>query len=236
MSGPILVFVELGTGEAAGGADRVSLETLAFARGISEALGGAPVEALLFSGSAAQVAAGLGGYGATLAHVVSDGPMAGGYAPAAWGAALAELAGSRGAVAVIGPGSDRGAEVLAHAAARLGMPLAANVVAVAPGDSWSISRQRWAGSLLEDATLDAPIRCLTMAPHAAPANVRPGAAAASVVPFGPATSPADLVVRVTGHEAPSAGSVSLADAKVVVGGGRGVGSADAFSKLEELAD
>ncbi|MES2209824.1 MAG: electron transfer flavoprotein subunit alpha/FixB family protein [Chloroflexota bacterium] len=238
MSGPILVFVELGSGEAvgdgAGGADRVSLETLAFARSLAEGLGGAAVEALLF-GAAAGVAGGLGAHGAATAHIVTDAAIAGAYAPAAWGAALAELAGSRGAAAVIGPGTDRGAEVLAHAAARLGMPLAANVIAATPGASWSVTRQRWAGSLLEDATLDAPIRLLTMAPHAVAVDERAGARPAAIAPLTPTIDAADLVVRVTGHEPPAKGSVSLTDAKVVVGGGRGVGSAAAFSELEELA-
>ncbi len=250
MSGPILVLVELGAGDAAGSADRVSLETLAFARSLSgglgrapeglggapEGLGGAPIEALVFGSDAGGVAASLGAHGAATTHVVTDESIGGAYAPAAWGAALAELAGARGAVAVIGPGTDRGAEVLAHAAARLGMPLAANVISATPGESWSVVRQRWAGSLLEDAALDAPIRCLTVAPHAVAVDGRAGAAATTVVPFVPTISAADLVVRVTGHEPPSKGSISLTDAKVVIGGGRGVGSAAAFSELEELAD
>ena len=235
MSGPILVFVELGTGDAAGEADRVSLETLAMARGLAAGLGGAPVEALLFGAGAAAVASGLGAHGVVTAHVVAEPAIAGAYAPGAWGAALAVLATTRGAAAVLAPGSERGAEVLAHAAARLGLPLAANVLTVTPGDSWMLSRQRWAGSLIEDATLDAPIRLLTMAPHAVPVDERAGSAAAVVSTFAPSVAPADLVVRVTGHEAPAAGSVSLADAKVVVGGGRGVGSSAAFSELEELA-
>jgi electron transfer flavoprotein alpha subunit len=235
MSAPILAFVELGTGDAAGEADRVSLETLGLARSLAAALGGVPVEALLFGPAVDAVAAGLGAHGVATAHVVSNASIAAAYAPPAWGAALAELATARGATVVIGPGTDRGAEVLAHAAARLGMPLAANVLSVAPGASWSLTRQRWAGSLLEDAALDAPIRCLTMAPHAVGVEERAGSPAAIVVPFAPEVSPADLAVRVTGHEAPAAGTVSLADAKVVVGGGRGVGSAAAFSEIEELA-
>jgi electron transfer flavoprotein alpha subunit len=235
MSGPILVFVELGSGDAAGEADRVSLETLAFARGISGSLGGAPVEAVLFGRDAAPVAGELGSHGVVTAHVVSDPAIADSYAPAAWGASLAALATGRGAAVVLAPGSDRGAEVLAHAAARLGLPLAANVLSVTPDDTWRLSRQRWAGSLIEDATLDAPIRLLSMAPHAMAVDERAGASAPSVIPFAPSLSPADLVVRVGGHEAPAAGSVSLADARVVVGGGRGVGSAAAFAELEELA-
>jgi electron transfer flavoprotein alpha subunit len=231
MSGPVLVFVEVAAGEA----DRVSLETLALVRGVAGALGGAPVEALLVGEDAAGVAGSLGAHGVTTAHAVTDPRIAGAYAPGAWGAALAELARARGAVAVVGSGTERGAEVLAHAAARLGMPLAANVVAVTPGDSWRVTRQRWAGSLLEDATLDAPIRCLTIAPHAVPVDEREGVAPAAVAPFAPAVTESDLVVRVTGREAPAAGSISLADAKVVVSGGRGVGSSDGFRIIEELA-
>src|SRR4029077_20867598 len=116
MSGPVLVYVELAGGEA----DRVSLETLAFARALAVGLD-AEVEALLIGGQAAGVAAGLGPQGVATAHVVTGADLAAAYAPGGWGAALAALATARGAAAVIGPGTDRGSEVLAHAAARLGL-------------------------------------------------------------------------------------------------------------------
>jgi electron transfer flavoprotein alpha subunit len=149
-----------------------------------------------------------------------DGP----YAPSAWATAIAERAG--GVDAIVGPGSDRGNEVLAHVAAQLDLPFAANVTEVR-GDE--LTRQRWGGTLLEDARIHADLKLLTAAPFAFAASntvlqaetLRPDVAGA---------------VQVAEHVTPdNGGGVSLADAKVVVSGGRGVGSAEGFAILEELA-
>ena len=51
-----------------------------------------------------------------------------------------------------------------------------------------------------------------------------------------AFSDADLGTRVSRVESTASDRVSLAEAKVVVGGGRGIGSAAAFAMLDELAD
>jgi electron transfer flavoprotein alpha subunit len=229
----VLVFVE----HAAGEADRLSLEALGLAGSIASAVGG-EIEAFVVGPGAADAARRLGAYGVATVHVVDDARLDA-YAPGAWAAALGELIETRTPAAVIAGGSDRGHEVLAHVAARTGRPMAANVVdvGVAAGEPWKLTRQRWAGSLLEDAQLDADVRLLTVAPHVIPIDERAASstAAATIVPFAPAVRDRDLVGRVTGREAPQAGAVSLADAKVVVGGGRGVGSAEAFATLEVLA-
>ena len=156
--------------------------------------------------------------GGEVRAVTVDGP----YAPSAWAAAVVEAAGGDD---VVGPGSDRGNEVLAHVAAQLDLPFAANVTDVR-GDE--LTRIRWGGTLLEEARLHAERKLLTAAPFA----------------FAPATAgdvtvlsaPSDGSPRVVEHVAPdTGGKVSLADAKVVVSGGRGVGSAEGFAILEELA-
>jgi electron transfer flavoprotein alpha subunit len=119
---------------------------------------------------------------------------------------------------------------MAHAAARLDLPLAANCVSAEPGDPWRVVRQRWGGSLLEEATLSGAVKLLTVAQHVVEA-----ADPVPVEPFTPELSEADLAVRVVRREEPPPDTVSLTDARVVVGGGRGVGSAEGFAVLEELA-
>jgi electron transfer flavoprotein alpha subunit len=150
--------------------------------------------------------------------VTIEGP----YAPMGWAQAIVDAA---GADDIVGPGSDRGNEVLAHVAAQLDEPLAANVTDVR-GDE--VTRIRWGGTLLEEARLHGGRRLLTAAPFAfAPAAETP---VTLLAPF-PGNG-----VQVVDRVAPdSGGKVSLADAKVVVSGGRGVGSAEGFAILEELA-
>jgi electron transfer flavoprotein alpha subunit len=175
-----------------------------------------------------------------------------GYAPLAWARALAWLAHAEGMSAVVAAATDRGNEVLAHLGAITGQPMAANCVdaaRTAPGQ-WRLTRLRWAGSLLEDAVLDAEHALLTVAADAVPAlDVVPAPSSAGATePAGPPDAPAvpvlthepeladgDLVVQASESAERTAG-VSLATARVVIGGGRGVGSPEGFAALEELAE
>src|ERR1700728_2511820 len=84
-----------------------------------------------------------------------------GFAPAAWAQTLVDVAAERGATAIVAPGSDRGNEVLAHVAAKLDQPMAANCTALAAGDPLSVTRVRWGGSLLEEAQLHGSPALLT---------------------------------------------------------------------------
>ena len=229
MSGPVLALVEHAGGEA----DRLSLEALALGRQIAEALGG-PLEAVLVGADGRAVAADLGAHGVSRAHVVVSDRMAD-YAPMAWAAALAHVAQAAQSPVVLAAGSDRGDEVMAYLAARMDLPMAANVLDVTSTDPFLLTRQRWAGSLLEDARLDASVRLLTVAPHGVAVDERAGPAAPAIVDVTPALSDTDLRVRVTGHEPRASGGIALGDARVVVGGGRGVGSTAAFAELEDLA-
>jgi electron transfer flavoprotein alpha subunit len=212
-----------------------SLRALTLAR----TLGDPALGAVVFGDSGGVPAAALAGYGVTDVYVIEPAALEG-YAPQAWGRVLAGLAAETGATAVLAAGTDRGHEVLAHVGAITGLPMAANCTVVTPdgGRTHRIVRHRWAGLLLEDAVMEAPVALFTVATDAvAPVPVGVSAetpAAIKVHVHKPELAEADLVVRAA-ESAGRTGGVSLATARVVVGGGRGVGGPDGFAPLEELA-
>jgi electron transfer flavoprotein alpha subunit len=150
------------------------------------------------------------------------------YAPRGWAQAVAAAAQEQSAPFVIGPGSDRGNEVLAHVAAELDQPMAANCVSLTPGDPPSVTRLRWGGSLLEDAAVDGSPVILTVAPHVV--------APIEDAEIAELAAGEDTSVRVQDRITAQNGGISLSDANVVVSGGRGVGSSEGFAVIEELAE
>ncbi|HET9720094.1 MAG TPA: electron transfer flavoprotein subunit alpha/FixB family protein [Solirubrobacteraceae bacterium] len=171
----------------------------------------------------------------TLAALIGDGApdamivSAGTFSPYAWADVLAAEAERTGATAVVGPGTERGNEVMAHLAALLDVPFAANCTQVTPGSPAQVTRVRWGGSLLEEANVYGSPLLVTVAPHSVPTPSEPPAYRSVIADPG---SPVKVVDVVT----PTSSGVSLAEADVVVSGGRGVGSSEGFAVIEELAE
>ncbi len=256
MTQSVVCLVELDGASVA----EASLRALSFA-GSAACAAGTSLTAVTFEAPEPgldALAGQLAGYAITELCVVTS-PALAGYAPAAWARGLQQLARSAPAVAVIAAATDRGSEVLAYLGAMMGLPVAANCISAEPvqpaspetAAGWQLTRQRWAGSLLEDALLEASCALLTVATDAlgepdmqagtdeaaAEAGQAADGSADGSLPvrmFSAELDDADLRVRAV-ESAEQGGGLSLATARVVVGGGRGVGGPDGFGPLEELA-
>ena len=185
--------------------------------------------ALALSGRAAAA-------GAAVVYVANH-PMLTDFGPEAVGETIVQLIGAASPDAVMAVGTSRGNEILAQIAARMDLPFVANCMSVTPGDgAWSITRIQWGGSLLEDTTLvtDGP-KLLTYGHHAVLAEAAPAPGAGIVEEFTPDLDGSLARTIVVDRDVQQAG-VTLSTASVVVSGGRGVGSAEGFEQLEELAD
>lgn len=224
----VLVYLE----HADGTVDEPSLQALTLARAYS---GDGGLQAVVASNTVLQApTSALAGHGVELLHVAEAEAFAS-YAPGAVAEAIVEVAGRIGATAVVGPGTERGNEVFAHVAALLDLPLAANCVSASASEAGAeVTRVRWGGSLLEVARVHAATVLLTVQPHAVAIDTT-DAAAPAVEGFAPELSEPAHALRVVDRVGEATGGISLADAKVVVSGGRGAGSAEGFGMLEELA-
>jgi electron transfer flavoprotein alpha subunit len=178
----------------------------------------------------------LGAYGANSVHVAEN-DLLSVFGPEAWGHALALAIEELDPDVVLASGTSKGNEVLAMAAARLDLPFVANCMSLpaelADDDEVELTRVQWGGSLLEEAKLEAATRIVSIVHH--------GVEAESVA--GPAADTNTISMdidgtyartQVVGREMAEAG-VTLATAPIVFGGGRAVGSAEAFAPLEECA-
>ena len=213
----------------------VSREALTFARQLGE-----PVRAVVVGGPAAPVAEQLGRYGVEAAYEVT-GDAFGAYAPAAWAAALQAAvqatAMDGGASAVVATGTPRGNEILAHVACRLGVAMAANVVAVESREPLVVSRQVLGGAAVEEMRLAGSPAVFSVAGHAVEEQPADVPVACAVRPLEVPVADTDLAARVVRTEVgESADAGTLKSAKVVVGAGRGVGGPDGFRDVIELTE
>jgi electron transfer flavoprotein alpha subunit len=224
----LLVILEHDRGELV----EAAREAMTFGRTLAEKMGTSLEAALIGTDDDALVAT-AGRFGAETVHtcthtVLSD------YGPDAVGAVVAQMIETLSPDAVLACGSDRGNEVMAHAAALLDAPFVANCTDVDPGGSWSMTRVQWGGSLLEDVTLTAEVPLLTCGLHAVAAEPG-GSSEPDVEPFEADLDITHAMTIVRDRVVQEAG-VTLPTAPVVVGGGRGVGSESGFEPLQELAD
>jgi electron transfer flavoprotein alpha subunit len=151
---------------------------------------------------------------------------------------LARLAADRDVSYLLLPSSSDGKDLAGLLHGLQEWPVLSNVSSVAwQGDGPVVEMSAWGGRLVT--------RSAFADPGTAPALivVRPGsitaepAGSAGKIERIKAPDAEDLpVVRVVDQAVESGAAVSIEDARVIVAGGRGVGSKEGFAQLEELAD
>ncbi|MEF8839005.1 MAG: electron transfer flavoprotein subunit alpha/FixB family protein [Haloarculaceae archaeon] len=205
-------------------------QALTFARDVAEQVG-EPLDTVAFGDEVETAAEVLGDFGVDTVHAV-DHDALDAYAPRAWAESVSQCVEATDPDAVVAPGGDRGAEVLAHVASKRDLPMVAECVEAEADGTYEIVRQRWGGTLLERSRLTAETKLMTVAPNEVTAEQADGAAA--VESFEPDLSDGDLAVELETVEISDEEGVPLGEARVVIGGGRGTDGD--FSSLEDLAD
>ena len=218
-----------------GAMDEAAREALTFGRGLAAQMG-VPLHGALIGAEAAELVTEAGAYGAEAVYTAVHDVLAD-FGPEAWGEAAAEMIRRLNPAAVLAGGSERGNEVMAQVAARLDLPMVANCLEIqSDGEAgeWTMTRQQWGGSLLEDARLVSERPLVTSGLHTLVAE-RAEAAGEPVAQAVEVDLDQSLARTVVKDRVVLEAGVTLSTAPVVIGGGRGVGSAEAFAPLEELA-
>ncbi len=227
--GAILVLLE----QRGGDLKASSLQAVSTARRLADATGDSVI-ALALGSTAAAGAELAGAHGADRLLAVSDATLDL-YAPEIYAATLAEAARSSAADTVLLAGTSLGRDVAARTCARLATGLLSDVVEIerSAGGKLRGKRPVYSGKAYAWAAVpDARPSMATLRPNAF-AAVSSGARKAEVVAFAPAAVP--VRARVTRLETPKAAEQDVAEASIVVSGGRGLKAPEHFALVRDLA-
>jgi electron transfer flavoprotein alpha subunit len=209
---------------------KVSHEVVTGARRLADALGGT-VEAGVCAAGALQGADQVGKLGADKVVTLTNAAFAK-YSPEGCAQAIAERAKAGGYTAVVFSASATGKDLAPRVAARLGVALAGDVTAVAvEGGKVVATRPVYAGKAMLKVKVTATPAALSLRPNTFTPVERPRAGTAETVAVN---VPAGRVV-VREIKAAEAGALDVAEAQVVISGGRGMKEPGNFKVLEELA-
>ncbi len=178
-------------------------------------------------------AASLGGYGASRVLVVEDANLAL-YSTTAYAKIISEVAKKEGADVVMLSATAMGKDVAPRVAARLEAGLAADCTRLTvDAGNLVATRPVYAGKALMEMTVTSPVKVFTLRPNVFTSGSSNGASAA-VEKTAVALSEADFASRVK-EVTQASGKLDVAEADIIVSGGRGLKGPEHFKLIEELA-
>jgi electron transfer flavoprotein alpha subunit len=212
----------------------VAFEILGKARELADA-GGGRVTAAVMGPDAASLAPLLIARGADEVYAVEH-PALAAFTAAPYARALAEVAAAVKPAVILVGATSQGRDVAGAAATLLGVGVAPECVAVTAGPDGGLTQTRTTcgGRALCDMVTTSRPQLATLRPRAAKPLAADAARTGTVVPFTPHLAPEDAVVDVVAFIAATE-QLNLAEADIIVSGGRGLGKADGFALLHELA-
>ena len=228
MGNQILVYIDQFKGQVM----PTSWEVLGAAQVLAEKLGGGI--AVLVAGEASQVVAGQAfHYGATEVYY-SDSPSLADFRPEPFTDFVVKVAQEQGAEVILFPTTTRGRELAAMSAVDLGAGVMPDVTALEVEDGRLIAtRPVYAGKLLATTYCETGPQIITLRGRAFKAPEADSSRTGTPILVEADVVESDVSTRVLGYTQ-AEGGVSLADAGVIVSGGRGVSNNPALTPPEGM--
>jgi electron transfer flavoprotein alpha subunit len=211
-----------------GALKRAALETVTAGRALADQLG-VELHALLI-GPPGMATEALAAHGADRILVAADDAWRL-YQPGAWASVVTRCAAD--ARAVLLAATALGRDLAPRVAARLSAPLAADVAALAVAEgAISATRPVYSGKALAVVRITAPQAVLSLRPNSFTPLEAPRAGVIEAVAAGAVTSHGEVTREV---KASARAALDVAEATIVVSGGRGLREPEQFALLEQLA-
>jgi electron transfer flavoprotein alpha subunit len=209
---------------------RVGHEALAAARTLADAAGG-EVHGLVIGGGSVD-ADGLGAFGADRVTRVAD-AAAELYQAESYAETVAAVARADDCTTVLLSATAQGKDLGPRVAAKLDCPLAADVTAIQHDGNVIVTRPVYSGKATYTICVTAPRVVISVRPNAyAPV----ASDKAGTVSEGSLSAGRDTRAVTKAIEQPERAALDVAEASIVVSGGRGLKEAEHFKLVEDLAD
>ncbi len=211
---------------------KAAFEVTRTARTIADQLSG-EVVALVIGENTQSIAGVLGGYGAHRVVAVDD-PKLKLYSTTAYAKIVAEVAKKEQAPVVLFAATATGKDCAPRVAVKLDAGLASDCTALeVSGGDITATRPMYAGKAMAEVRIHSANKVFTIRPNVFPAGPEQGSAA-KVEKAGIALTDADFGASVK-EVTQSSGKVDVAEADIIVTGGRGLKGPENFKMIEDLA-
>ncbi len=229
-SSGILVIAEVSGNAVAG----ISTEVLGAARRLADQTG-QPVQAALLGSGVEGLAKDLIAFGADQVYVVDD-PLLAKFSTDGYLAALEKVNAQASPAVILAGQTDMGRDLMPRIAFRLGSSAAMDCLSVRVQDGKLVAeRPCYGGNARAVNSFKMSPAVATIRSKAQDPLERNDSRQGQVTKVDAGLDAAAIRDKVTAHQEVAEEGIRLEDAEVVVAGGRGIGSAEGFAILEELA-